>query len=104
MKTVIPDEDLIIHILNNLPKEYLSVVKQLEEGIETLTLEKVRDRLRMKFQRLKQESEEPGTEETALIAQPKGKFKGRCGNCGKFGHKRADCWHRNGIKPPDKQS
>ena len=54
MKATISDDDLIIHILNNLPTEYNTIVEKLEDAISStgddkLTLERVRDKLRIKF-------------------------------------------------------
>jgi hypothetical protein len=47
--------DMIIHILNNLPSEYESVVESLETdlgGIILVNLEKVRAKLRAKYLRI----------------------------------------------------
>jgi len=110
MKAEILDRDFMIHILNNLPSAYSTVVEQLEDdlGNETnpLTIARIRDKLRIKFQRMKLSSNEGSNEETALTAQYQGKFKGRCRVCGKIGHKGADCWENNkkkGTKPDGKQ-
>jgi len=97
MKSVVTDEDLMIHILNNLPKDYDAIVEQLEDdlaasGPNKLTLERVRDKLRIKFQRLHRD-DAADQKETALAAGnflPK--FKGLCRVCGKQGHKGSDCW------------
>ena len=111
MKATISDDDLIIHILNNLPTEYNTIVEQLEDAISStgddkLTLERVRDKLRIKFQRIKKDEQGGDTiaTDTALTAQSGGKFKGLCRVCGKYGHKGNDCWHNKnkGGRPDDR--
>jgi hypothetical protein len=47
--------DMIIHILNNLPQEYESVIESLETDLDDdifVDLEKVRAKLRAKFLRI----------------------------------------------------
>ena len=43
MKSPISDMDLIIHILNNVPKEYETLVESLEGNLSTLQLDALRD-------------------------------------------------------------
>ena len=66
---VLDEEYQITHILASLPREYSSVVEQ-------------------PFQ------VKSGNNQNKIIKKgSKGKyFKGRCNHCGKFGHKKADCW------------
>ena len=46
MRHIIFDEDLMMHILNNLPDEYQSLVEQMEMILgSSLTLEILRDRI-----------------------------------------------------------
>ena len=89
------DVDLMIHILNNMPKEYeISQAKledRLNDDIDPLTIEEIRTELNLRFQRMnikKVVDEDEEEEETALFA---GSFKGTCHGCGKQGHKRPDC-------------
>jgi hypothetical protein len=49
LKVHVDDEDLVIHILNNLPKEYDSLVESIEEDLnkgadEEVTVKRVRER------------------------------------------------------------
>jgi len=106
MNHSISDEDLMIHIVHNLPKEYDDCIMEWERRIgnprDPLTVDDLRDELGLKYDmilkrkniRVKDEfdisddgSDEEG-QETALIAKA---YKGRCYNCGNFGHKKANC-------------
>ena len=85
------DEDFEIHVLNNLPKEYEGTIQLCEEELDTssLTITTMKKRIRARFTRLNKEYSK-SNESVALIM--KNKFKGMCSNCGKIGHKGADCF------------
>ena len=98
----ISDSQLKVHILNNLPVEYEGVIEQLEDKISDLSIEEIEIKLSAKYQRIKKRmsgrrpnsrsysrDDDDVDEETALSAYTK-QFKGRCRNCGKYGHKAAD--------------
>jgi len=115
MKASIDDDDLIVYVLNNLPKEYDMIVKQLEDdlhhtGDRKLTLERVRDMLRIKFQRIKKGHTDTADNEAALVTHNGGsqggggKFKGLCRVCGKYGLKGTDCWSNKSGKGGGKPS
>jgi len=93
MKAPITDEDFIIHVLNNLPLEYEVQISKLEERFSSttnpLTIGDMRNKLNLKYARLKCQSEVQLEADQALAAFKQ--FKGKCTNCGKFGHKSADC-------------
>ena len=93
------DDDVILHILNNLPKEYETVVELCEEDLSrgNINLSTVKERIRARYSRL-QKTKEDSEEAIALMA--KGQFKGSCNVCGKFGHKGSDCFtlERNKAK------
>ena len=105
---VLNEEYHITHILASLPREYSSVVEQVKIDRRTssalITMDEVKKRLKERFLQLKKEhgwSEDEmaltvksGNNQNKNIKKgSKGKyFKGRCNNCGKFGHKKADCW------------
>ena len=109
----IDDDDLVIHILNNLPEKYDNLVENLEAKMSVsspLTLEELRVSLSLKFTKWKVRAEKNGEtgfdegsdddedeEETALMANGgfKKPFKGRCHSCGKFGHKSVECPNKN---------
>ena len=92
LKSEISDEDLMIHILNNLPEEYENMVEtmevEMEDKMNPLKLKTLRERLRAKYQRLKKRNSTE--DEKALLAHHQ-QFKGTCRNCGKYGHKARDC-------------
>ena len=93
------DKDLILHIISNLPEEYETIVdmamKQLT--LKMLTLDTLQEDLQLKFERLK--SKKHNKSENALFTK---QFKGRCGLCGKIGHKKEQCWEleKNKSKRP----
>ena len=105
---VLDDEYQITHILASLPREYSSVVEQVKIDRRTssalITMDEVKKWLKERYLQLKREhgwSEDEmalnvksGNNQNKNIKKgSKGNyFKGRCNHCGKFGHKKADCW------------
>ena len=98
---IMDDETFITHLLNSLPqtvyKGAILVTKdKLRKGtVEIPAIEQV---LEDKYQAMKQaKGWEEEEDDYALFARPsnekgpKKAFKGRCGYCGEFGHKAADC-------------
>ena len=102
------EEYQIMHILASFPREYSSVVEQVKIDRRTssalITMDEVKKMLQERYLQLKREhgwSEDEmalnvnsGNNQNKNIKKgSKGKyFKGRCNHCGKFGHKKADCW------------
>lgn len=89
--TIIEDDDMILHILNNLPKEYETVVELCEEDLSSgeVSLKTVKERIRARFSRLRKANENM---DEAIALMAKTQFKGACSVCGKIGHKGADCF------------
>lgn len=92
MKSIISEDDMLVHILNNMPPEYEGIVETSEERLNdgTLTLESLRLVLRTKYLRMQRYNKSQGDDhEVGLYAK---QFKGKCRVCGKVGHKGDDCW------------
>ena len=82
------DEELIAHIIANLPSEYSEVITVVE-GMDKITLSEVKAKIRAFYKRKFKSEKAPTKEkELALFA---GQFKGNCRSCGKQGHKAAEC-------------
>ena len=94
LKIEISEEDMVIHVLNNLPREYENLVELCEVQINagTLKLADLKAQLISKYRRISKN--DSAKHDTALNVKQKNKkaFKGRCNGCGKYGHKKADCW------------
>ena len=95
----IDDDDMMIHILNNLPVEYENTVEVMErlldDDVNPLTIELLREELSLKYEKVRRslgvpEDGEDDDVDTALVSGY-GQFKGRCHGCGKFGHKSIAC-------------
>ena len=105
---VLDEEYQITHILASLPREYGSVVEQVKidrrTGSTLITMDEIKKRLKEHYLQLKREHgwiedemalnmKSSKNQSRNIKKGNKGKFfKGRCNHCGKFGHKKADCW------------
>ena len=115
---IMSDETFITHLLNSLPQTVyegaiLVIKDKLRKG--TVEITEIEQILEDKFQAIKQANGwEEEENDYALFASPPSKkgpkkaFKGRCGYCGEFGHKAADCPNKKsnqnkGQKPKNQQ-
>ena len=105
---VLDEEYQITHFLDSLPKEYSSVVEQVKiegrTGSTLITMDEIKKRHKERYLQLKREhgwSEDEMTlnmksssnQSRNIKKGNKGRFfKGRCNHCGRYGHKKADCW------------
>jgi gag-polypeptide of LTR copia-type len=96
MGSSIPENQFMIHVLNNLTADYDLQLALLEKRIgdkeRPLTVDEIRAKLSLRFERLAMKSarNEDGevVEEHALFS---GQFKGKCRNRGQIGHKSFQC-------------
>ena len=87
-------EDFMIHVLNNLPKEYDIILDGLENhlmaiGDDALTIDSICKKLNHRYEKFKSKKEEKTEKEKALGAYNK-QYKQQCQKCGKYGHKPGD--------------
>ena len=103
MNWTVTDTQFMVKILNSLTDDYENQMEDLEKrigktGSDALTIEDIREELNLRYERLtekerKSQKKDYGNgSETALFA---GGFKGRCHNCGKYGHKAVECKDKN---------
>ena len=98
---IMDDETFITHLLNSLPQsEYKGAILVIKDKLRKGTVEipEIEQVLEDKYLAMKQaKGWEEEEDDYALFASPSNKkgpkkaFKGRCGYCGEFGHKAADC-------------
>ena len=90
--STIEDDDLILHILNCLPKEYETVVELCEDDLSRgkIELSIVKERIRARYNRLQKIVEES---DEAVALMMKNQYKKACTVCGKIGHKGSDCFN-----------
>ena len=96
------DETVKAHILYNVkPRIYETVMHVIKRDIDmgtVITLENLKEDLRRVFTQRHGEYKKEGHAESVLYANENFKkkfkkvFKGDCRNCGKKGHKAAECW------------
>ena len=93
MKSNISNEDFKIHMLNNLPKEYKSIIEKLIPDISILDIDDMREELQVKYNCLMKYSNGNNNEEDQALVANQGckQLKGKCLKCGKVGHKAASC-------------
>ena len=97
---IIEDYDLVLQVLEGLPKEYDMIVALLNAryNINDLDVCSLREELMMYHERINRykktrrkdddvDDTNGGNEESTLTAT----FKGRCRGCGEYGHKKSDC-------------
>ena len=80
-KPHIDDDDMMLHIINNIPEEYDIIVDRVTRELsnKTLTLDSLVEDLQEKFKRLKTKKGYKG--ETSFYAK---QIKTRCHFCGKI--------------------
>ena len=98
---IMDDETFITHLLNSLPQsEYEGAVLMIKDKLRKgpVELPEIEQVLEDKYQAMKHaKGWEEEEDDYALFASPSNRkgprkvFKGRCGYCGEFGHKAADC-------------
>ena len=98
---IMDDEMFITHLLNSLPQaEYKGAILAIKERLRrgSYDLPEIEQILEDKYQSMKYvKGWDEEEDDYALFASPTNKkghkkqFKGRCGYCGEFGHKAANC-------------
>jgi gag-polypeptide of LTR copia-type/Zinc knuckle len=99
---VMPDEQFMAHVINNVSKDYESTVdflgQRMEDANNPLTLEEARGHLMVWYQCIcsqdtttEKGSNDDNEDEKDIALFVKRTFKGKCNKCGKIGHKSVDC-------------
>jgi hypothetical protein len=100
----VKESKMIAHIMTTLPKNlYETEIKNIQKGelkkyddICTALRDQYNDFIMPKIKEYQRKKGKKAGDDIALNAEGrKGykKFKGKCRNCGKQGHKAADCWY-----------
>ena len=81
-KGIVSDKDFMIHVLNNLPKEYNLILNGLENhltatGENALTIDSIHEKLNHRYEKIKSKKEEIYNKQ----------YKQQCWQCGKYDHK-----------------
>lgn len=91
------DDDMIIHIMYNLPSMYNDIAAVLEAQMvsvnEPLYYERLILQIRSEYGRM-----DNPTMKTQELAMTQKKFKGQCGSCGKIGHSSAKFYFKDKNK------
>jgi 3'-phosphoadenosine 5'-phosphosulfate sulfotransferase (PAPS reductase)/FAD synthetase len=96
MGSTMTDDQFMIHVMSNLTSDYESQMVLLEKRIHNkenpTEVNKLCEEMNLRFERLSMQSESSNesrsNEEQFLITA---QFKGKCRNCGVFGHKSVHC-------------
>lgn len=106
MGSEIKEDQFLIHVLNNLSKEYQLQVLLMEKRInafaDPLTIEDMRSDLNLQFERMNEHEDDDSKSTSEEKALAMIQFKGRCNHCGKYGHKGADCRNKTANKQDHK--
>ena len=107
-KAPMTDDQFLRFVLNNLNPDYDILVDLLARRIgcekDPLSIDELRSELNLRYDRMRTRKDDDIPEdkgEHALFAG--GKFKGKCRNCGKWGHKAKDCDDRDSKKGTNTQ-
>ena len=105
------DEMFITHLLNSLPQaEYEGAILAIKERLRrgSFDLPEIEQILEYKYQSMKYvKGWDEEEDDYALFASPtnkkghKNQVKGRCGYCGEFGHKAANCPNKKSSQKKD---
>jgi hypothetical protein len=96
MGSFMTDDQFMIQVLNSLTNDYELQMLLLEKRIGSkenpLTIDELKEELSLRYERLLMKTETAkvillGEEKALVVTQ----FKGKCRNCGKIGHKAAQC-------------
>jgi hypothetical protein len=88
----ISEMDMIIHILQNLTKEYDTTAEILENDLDNdlASLDRVKEKLRARFEKI--QKTRPNEDGVLIVKDIRpGKYEGLCSFCGMCGHKTAQC-------------
>jgi len=99
MESEMTDRQFIVQVLNSLNSDYERQIEMFEDKLDDedadVSIEDVREKLNIRYERISRQKGDDRSNDIALMAMSTGggggKFRGQCYNCGKYGHKGADC-------------
>ncbi len=100
MGNEITDQELIAHVLANIPDKHSELVTALEGDLETLDVPSLQERVKTFYRRKALSTDYRSRDDVALVGAGRTglsgaafvhNFKGRCNKCGKYGHKASVC-------------
>ena len=89
------EEDFKAAVVHGLPEQYHAEKILLSDKYKTLEIQEIITVLRNRFKELN--TSDNGKEEKALVTKERNRLQ--CFHCGKFGHKKPDCHHKDDGKP-----
>ncbi|KAJ3218664.1 hypothetical protein HDU81_000470, partial [Chytriomyces hyalinus] len=98
----VKDKEMVIQMMSSLPESWDSFLQGLQTQTTIMTdYSNFKTAILTEHEYCVDQSEKKSTGSKKIAMQTKHsvpKFKGKCNNCGKKGHKKTNCWSKGGDK------